>query len=519
MKKTKSRKFIDEFPLKIKRIYIPYIALMLTLALGYSGLVYVIETQFHWYPLDEKIIEIIFPFTFAAIASIVFLRKKVHFLKLHNDNAFTIYQMVIILSVSLVTVQSVLLAKTAFYPIISTFNANQVLNYPNANYITIEKGTVNYASTLKNLEHRVKGKRNEDLELNVYLAAPFKEEDKLWLAISFSKTISNRMDAHGKADAFDELITSSLDSFKNYDLNKVSYYKIIQTGTFKKQLQEAFQNKYANREVKDQVFILPKKESLKVSIDRRLRLLFWITIIGTLLVLIMVMIPPLNYVSIKNYDNGKPLKDDLLKDIIGCLDFRKPNKITTLLLWLNLGYFIVAILMGVHFTSPSSQEILDFGGAPPFSSLHGNYWRIITAMFLHAGIGHLFNNMVILVLLGQEIEQTIGGKKMLIIYITAGITGMVLSMHMYNSINCGASGAIFGLSGMLLALLLYKVYPSKMRLGKWVLLIFTSGISLIFGFFIPQVNNMAHLVGLITGTALGIFFIMHYKDEFTKNAR
>lgn len=141
------------------------------------------------------------------------------------------------------------------------------------------------------------------------------------------------------------------------------------------------------------------------------------------------------------------------------------------------------------------------------------YYRFITCMFMHFGIQHLLNNMVVLFFLGDNLERAVGRIKYIIIYLLSGIGGSLVSLAVAYSndkfvVSAGASGAIFGVMGALL----FVVISNKGRLEtmttkKIGLLI---AISLYHGFTSTGVDNMAHLGGMIAGFFLAI--LLYRKD-------
>lgn len=137
---------------------------------------------------------------------------------------------------------------------------------------------------------------------------------------------------------------------------------------------------------------------------------------------------------------------------------------------------------------------------------NGEYGRIVWSMFLHEGIEHLFNNMILLLFLGAMLEREIGHIAYTIIYFLSGISGNLLSLwiRILNTsftYSLGASGAIFGMDGLLLALVLLShrriqsVTPARV--------LFMIILSLYSGFRSTNVDNAAHVGGLITGFLLG----------------
>lgn len=135
-------------------------------------------------------------------------------------------------------------------------------------------------------------------------------------------------------------------------------------------------------------------------------------------------------------------------------------------------------------------------------AVKGEYGRIIWAMFLHGDLDHIFNNVLILFFMGAMIEKEVGHLRYAVCYFLSGIGGNILSLVFKLMVNdwsgsIGASGAIFGMNGMLLAMVLFcdrrmpTVTPARV-----VLMII---LSLYSGFSGEQIDNAAHIGGLITG--------------------
>lgn len=147
----------------------------------------------------------------------------------------------------------------------------------------------------------------------------------------------------------------------------------------------------------------------------------------------------------------------------------------------------------------------------------GEYARIVWSMFLHSGVNHIFNNMVILFFLGSMIEKEIGHLQYLILYFLSGIGGGLVSLA-YKTITCdlsgsiGASGAVFGLDGALLAIILF----SNRRLASPGRVILMIAYSLYGGFTSGNIDNAAHIGGLITGFMVGLVICMLNKSKNRK---
>lgn len=138
----------------------------------------------------------------------------------------------------------------------------------------------------------------------------------------------------------------------------------------------------------------------------------------------------------------------------------------------------------------------------PYIIENGEYYRFFTSMFLHFGFSHLLNNMVTLVIMGRNVEPIVGKIRFLIIYLVSGLSGNILSfVAEYVTgefpVSAGASGAIFGLTGSLLALtIIFRGRAGQVTKRDMLIMI---GINLYLGFTSQGVDNMAHIGGLIAG--------------------
>lgn len=186
----------------------------------------------------------------------------------------------------------------------------------------------------------------------------------------------------------------------------------------------------------------------------------------------------------------------------------KPGSMTTLLLIVNVAMFLVEVVAGGSqsvFNGPSGQRLVDLGALfPPYIAIDHQYWRLITAMFLHIGLIHLAFNMYALYLFGYLIENAFGTVRFLAIYFVAGFLGSVASFAFGPAIavGAGASGAIFGLLGGWIAYN-YRRRSSAMAEAnlQWalMLILINTGIALL----VRSIDWRAHLGGLVAGTIAG----------------
>jgi membrane associated rhomboid family serine protease len=170
--------------------------------------------------------------------------------------------------------------------------------------------------------------------------------------------------------------------------------------------------------------------------------------------------------------------------------------------------FVVELLVGgprALGQGPGQQDLFDLGALQPLAIADGQYWRLFSAMFLHAGLLHLAFNAYALWLIGSMIETNLGRTRMVVIYF---VTGFLASAASYafspvGTIGVGASGAIFGIFGAFIA---YNYRRRHLAMAaanlRWAWTLILLNLLLVFGFG-GRIDWRAHLGGLVAGLAAG----------------
>ncbi|MET4106721.1 rhomboid family intramembrane serine protease [Hymenobacter sp. UYP22] len=196
--------------------------------------------------------------------------------------------------------------------------------------------------------------------------------------------------------------------------------------------------------------------------------------------------------------------------LLGVFGFRAGYRVTPLLLWLNLLGYVLLASAGRNFWQPPAATLVQWGSNFSPFTLHGQPWRLLTSVFLHGSVAHLLMNMASLVFLGLLTERLTGSLRLLLLYLLCGVAGSLVSLwwHAQGVNSVGASGAIFGLYGVLLATLLRRPgafsRPQRYTVGLFVLYLLAG--SLAGGLQTYTTDNAAHIGGLVTGAVLGAAF-------------
>lgn len=184
--------------------------------------------------------------------------------------------------------------------------------------------------------------------------------------------------------------------------------------------------------------------------------------------------------------------------------FYRRSRVTFILLVIMIIYFIFITLNG---GTTDIKTLVEFGALyPPFVVMYGEYYRFITAIFIHIGIAHMFFNGYALYILGPQIERLLGPIKFLLFFLLTGAGGNLATfLFNFTSISAGASGSLFGIFGAFL----YLVHRHKDMVapGGRKRIFSLLAINLTLTFLVPSISTTAHLGGLIMGYLLSYVFI------------
>ncbi len=193
------------------------------------------------------------------------------------------------------------------------------------------------------------------------------------------------------------------------------------------------------------------------------------------------------------------------------LPLRRPTPwVTIAIILLNVGAFVATVALGGGAMTPAVDHLVAMGGSLPALTLSGEPWRLVTSMFLHAGLLHIAMNMFALYSGGRAAETVFGRRSLLAIYLATGLVGGVATLTKTAMlVTVGASGAIFGVFGAIFAYSVAhraqldpEVRAKQMKsMGTFVAL------NLVIGFSIPQISLAAHIGGFVSG------FVIAYLAE------
>lgn len=184
----------------------------------------------------------------------------------------------------------------------------------------------------------------------------------------------------------------------------------------------------------------------------------------------------------------------------------KGYAVTPIIIDLNMLVFICMVLSGVSIISPTNHNLINWGADFRPITLDGQSWRLITNCFLHIGIFHLLFNMYALLYIGILLEPRLGSWRFGIAYLVTGIIASISSIYWHPmTVSAGASGAIFGMYGVFLAMLTTNLIEKTQRKALLTSIAIFVAYNLLNGMK-GGIDNAAHIGGLISGIVIGYSF-------------
>lgn len=467
-------------------------------------------------PIRESVFQIWLPLILPLIPLIIWLRPKLRILKFkaEGSNAPMLFQMITYGTMVAMMIISNAYLKTAtgslsYLKSIDDFTPNESL------YISVDSLTMNREFWGAHSGFEVTGKRNQYLHVRNYFVYPLNSKNafKYWVGIKFKDEIDNEANPEEKERLFQDLFNSDVKKFESFNFDEPNYFEVLRHSKSREGFIKAIDHLEIDTYNKP-IVIAPREGVFEERNGKKLEWVFGSFGIGLSLFMFVLIFPKYDESEhVKQVKGIKPKSDDLI-EMIKFLIPKGEHFATSIIIDINIILFLIMIFSGVHLISPNAMELLDWGGNKRPETTSGEWWRLISSMFIHGGITHLLLNIYGLVIAALFVEPIFGRMKYFSLYFIAGICGSLTSIYWYeNTVSIGASGAIFGLYGALLGLLFTSAFPKDKKKG---ILLFVGpyvGINLLYG-ILGGIDNAAHIGGLVSGAILGV--ILYVSDK--KNA-
>lgn len=514
---------------KLRFIFLPFVLALFGLVIVYTFLHWIFFIVLDVFPLKEIVGNFGIPLFLSALMAWIIIRPRLKALKLESNGGrlrdFYSFMMWVMLSIPLIIAQEYIVTATG--KITKLNSINEINAVASTKYYQINKYYADKSFTGRYSAFDVSGKYNQSFNMHFYIVLPLfeKAEDTLannvlaWLGVKYSKTISNRLSQFEKERQYGAFIAETQKRFAEEELSGFAYFERVAYSDNRDGYLSAIANNGVYKPSEN--ILTGVKEPYEKRNGKKLAWLLGTAFAGIMIWLIMVMIPGVDKKQMDRIRTGKPDKK-ALKERREFLALLKPQDgyfITLILVYINIGIFVLMMICGYGFIQFNGQDLMRWGANFGPVTKNGEWWRLFTSVFLHGGLMHLLLNMYGLLFVGIFLEPLLGRVKYLCIYLLTGIMASASSVWWYTAIiSVGASGAIFGLYGVFLALMLRKIFPRDFARSFLVSTVVFIGFNLLIG-LTGGIDNAAHIGGLLSGFVIGIILSYGFERKIKKEQR
>ena len=508
---------MNNFSTKMRLVYLPFLIIAISFILIYSFLDWLLVIVFEL-PLNDDLVRFWMPFSLPWIPLLIWLspRIKLLILKDKKGNLPFLYRFAAAFAIAIPTIFAQDYMVTATGKLTQLQNISEVNNTALTKYYKLKTHFVDKQHAAAYRRVKTTGKYNETLVFYLDVACPLLDKPdssarvniapKAWLCYEFSKSISNRVSDNEKEFEFKSFNEQANNEFKEKDFDKFVYLDRIGTSDRTKAYAKAISEQIPD--IKKPIILEGIDAAFETRSGNKLVWIFGSLGIGAVVWFLMVIIPKLSTAELKKYnDKSSPGTPAAFYRSFTIRNLRKSNAlITTIIIGLNLLIFLVMVFAGLGVISFSAQDLLAWGADFRPKVIDGQWWRLLTSFFLHGGLMHLLMNMYGLFFVAICLEPMLGRLNYAAAYLACGVASSVVSIWWHPaSVGVGASGAIFGLYGVLTALIIASKVNVKEKRGMLLISLPFIAINLLLGLS-GGIDNSAHIGGLICGLIIGFLY-------------
>ncbi len=395
--------------------------------------------------------------------------------------------------------------KKASYDLVGVGGVKQINRHKYEKFFSIRSFAIDREAMREHFTVRAIGEHHDELSFDYYAVVPFDSVENVWMGWTNSKMISYNKYNNKKVHRF---VDTSRLVFLAFNPEEIKYFERIPYSDEKEGYFLAIKDAFHDIEISRIVILKPHFEAFNRQHGGLLLWSLGVYLFGALFMLLMIGIP---YEKIKPFGLdvylSKKFKKYKKKKSVDTMPDLYVGQATLILILVNVLFFLILVLLGMNPMAPTSDQLLAWGGMYGPAVREGQYWRLFSYMFVHSGLSHLFGNMFVLFWLGGYVEKSVGKFGYILIYLFIGFIVGLGGLYFHPAVvGVGASGAIAGIAGVLVAYIIFNVVTGKTRKFLLQMIITLAALSLIFG-FISNVDNIGHLVGLGSGFIIGLLLL------------
>ncbi|PTX94603.1 rhomboid family intramembrane serine protease [Opitutus sp. ER46] len=457
-------------------------------------------------PLPEDVLKLWLPLFLPWVVILGVLRRRLKLLRWYRD-WFTGAMLVwFVISCPSIIAQHYI--ADAVGKLTRVTRISEVRGLPQSRFWMASSWTGDKRGALRSVEMSVSGKHSEYFDITVRYAVPLTDPNtkrdsqspSAWLALKYNRRLNNSSDPASKQSAVNDLWSEAARKLAADDLRWVTFFSIEGNTRARRAIESMLRDASAPAAP----LLAPHDGEFEDRTGSSLPWAFGTFAIGFTLWCAVILLVRLDSSRVREWQIGDSSADKIAG--LWLLTPRDGYVVTPVLLFLNVAVWLVMASQDVGLGHTSANDLITWGAAYRPLIAQGEFWRLITSSFVHANLLHIVNNAVMLVLIGSVMEQSVRSSWYAAVYALSGLVGISVSVAWHpNTAIVGASAAIFGLAGYGIVELLIRrdsigAAPALLKIAAVYL-----GINLVIGIVLPGVDLVAHVAGLGTGAALGVF--------------
>ena len=525
---------------KFRYIFLPSLLLIIGFITVYSFFHWYFILEKEWISLDEEILTVFLPSFLLVILLIFSLASRFKLLKIRDSEIW--YSMIIFFFIVILNGNIQNLIRRNHASLIKVADVSEIDNIEKIKYYEIEDFDIESGISSVFVDYK---NGDDDFTVNVYIITPilsktndlktdfrdywlertetldillenlsseerkafFSEERfkniKYWYGSRFHKSLDYGNDYNEKNIEY--FVRESLKEHKELNFHDVEYFEILDNSYHSRNFQKSL-NKLEDLP-QDSKVLYAIQDKFEDRTSENKSWIFWMSTVGILIWLIMILFPPFDKRALVRLKKGVKTRDD-------SFDFKKivlPNReiiVTQFFLWTSIIFYLFLITKNIHPIYPNAGELIPFGTNYSPLVRSGEYWRLVTSLFINPGFEFFIHMVVFLGLIGIGIEKHIGHLKLLFIFLFTGVMGNIgICYWSIDGHSVGLIGAMFGFGGFLFLLefLVDKSIDHEDIVFPSILLKIILFSCVIIGLFdIYSDYNIVYLTSFFSGVILGL---------------
>ena len=506
----------EDFAYKLRQLMLPAAALSFLLLAAYSALNWFLLSRTEL--LTEEVVDYGLPLFLATLLELGIFLPRIRRLDLGQKNKSFFYNVVALalLATPVVLAQSYI--RDAQAQTTHLADASMIPNAARTKFYVADKICAsNKDAVAAKPVITTNGRHNEYLNITFYVVVPVCAPDVYiptnpsvldsspsgpsriatgaWIGLKFFKSLDNGQNRTALENEFQAFAHQVDQDVANLDPASYRYLERNGHNMDRRYYDKALANGHV-ASPDSQILLIPHREALPPHNNDGLMMTMIALVVGTVIWSIMVTMAPLG--------DERPRS----KEQFGLAELIIPSRKSyglPILIDLNVAVFLAMAFAGLGFIDFDSDDLVAWGANFGPAVMHGQVWRLITSQFVHGGAMHLANNMYGLLIEGVFLTTVLPNWRMILAYLVTGLGGAIAGFVLHPDIvSVGASGAILGLWGVLVALALL----GDARIGDQKKVLLTNGaifagLTIAVGSVTPGIDNTAHIGGFITGMVVG----------------